>query len=289
MQFIIENIPQEEVREDELAKEKFNSNNHYEGKRPDDYYDVINKTYANHWMDVFHKKYHVINIYNRDLSWMKRACTIGMYKAEFPKMYQDELEEMLERYKDTEELFQDGKVGYFVRTNTVSLKYGQHKAGPYYDMKTIVESLVTSIQGHTPIKDDTEHIKLYLLPWKEIDSSKEFRVFVHDNKITAISQQNLYSANSGLKDIKETKREEIITKWCNLILEYFNDVISKRITHIKDYTIDVCLLENDVPYFIETNCFGKEYAAGSSLFHWLIDEDKLYGKDGNVIYFRYTV
>jgi hypothetical protein len=38
------------------------------------------------------------------------------------------------------------------------------------------------------------------------------------------------------------------------------------------------------------NCFGKEYAAGSALFHWLLDEDILYGKSGSeLIEFRYTV
>lgn len=40
--------------------------------------------------------------------------------------------------------------------------------------------------------------------------------------------------------------------------------------------------------FIEINSFGKEYTSGSSLFHWLIDENKLYS-DSEEIYFRYTI
>ena len=53
--------------------------------------------------------------------------------------------------------------------------------------------------------------------------------------------------------------------------------------------MDIAILEGDIPYFIEINCFGKEYAAGSSLFHWLIDEEKLYNtKNENKVYFRYT-
>jgi hypothetical protein len=39
-------------------------------------------------------------------------------------------------------------------------------------------------------------------------------------------------------------------------------------------------------YFIEQNPFGANYAAGSSLFHWTIDE-VLYNNDG-VVEFRYT-
>ena len=36
-------------------------------------------------------------------------------------------------------------------------------------------------------------LKLYLFPWqKKLCSDKEFRVFVCKNRITAISQQNLY-------------------------------------------------------------------------------------------------
>jgi len=42
------------------------------------------------------------------------------------------------------------------------------------------------------------------------------------------------------------------------------------------------------PYFIEQNVFGKEYAAGSSLFHWIIDEEILYQKGTPVVYFRYV-
>jgi len=290
IKFNIEKITQDEIKKDEHVKERFNSNNHYIEKRPDDYYDVITKTYANNWIDLFHKDYDVIYICGRDLSWMKRACAIGMYTAKFPKMYQDELEDMLGRYEDTKELFQNGNVGYFIRTDSVSLKYGQHGAGPYYDMKSIIESLVTSIYGHSPIKDTTDHIKLYLLPWKDIDSSREFRVFVCNNKITAISQQNLYETNNSLALLSDEESDSTVTEWGNVILKYFNEVISTKITHINDYTIDICLIgDGNEPYFIETNCFGKEYAAGSALFHWIVDEDKLYGKDSDTIYIRYTI
>ncbi len=56
------------------------------------------------------------------------------------------------------------------------------------------------------------------------------------------------------------------------------------------YTYDFAFEDNNVtkPYFIEPNSFGKEYAAGSELFHWEIDEEILYGKKEK-IYFRYTV
>ena len=51
--------------------------------------------------------------------------------------------------------------------------------------------------------------------------------------------------------------------------------------------IDLALLENDIPYFIELNSFGEEMAAGSACFHWILDNDILYGREDKV-YFRYV-
>ena len=88
-----------------------------------------------------------------------------------------------------------------------------------------------------------------------------------------------------------------------IIYDSFETNIKKKIIHTSNYCIDVVILENDSLYFIEINSFGKEYAAGSALFHWLNDEDILQGLKQNVshcndkndkndkktIYFRYTL
>ena len=52
------------------------------------------------------------------------------------------------------------------------------------------------------------------------------------------------------------------------------------------HPIDLSFIDNE-PYFIEVNPFGSNYSAGSSLFHWILDEKLLYNTD-NIIYFRYT-
>lgn len=173
----------------------------------------------------------------------------------------------------------------------VSLKHGKHGVGPYYDLKSIIESLLTSTTHHDPIRADEEYLKIYLMPWKQIIADKEFRVFVKNNKITAISQQHLYNVNKILykKDLSCDSNviHDIIKQWIDIIYKYFESVIKKKITHINSYTMDICILENNEPYFIEVNSFGKEYASGSSLYHWLIDKDILYGNN-NTIYFRYV-
>ena len=126
------------------------------------------------------------------------------------------------------------------------------------------------------------------MPWLKFNPLKEYRIFVCKNKITAISQQNLYDKNIYLNEFNIEERSNIIKKHVSIITDFFNCKIKNSITHTNSYAIDLVIMENDKPYFIEINSFGKEYASGSSLFHWLIDEDKLYGTDDK-IYFRYTV
>lgn len=197
----ISKVPKRIVNNDCNFKELFNSNNHWDDTRPDDYRDVLNSTLTKHWIDLFNQQYSVINIEDCDLSWMKRAAKIGSYTGLFPTSFQEELEDSLTRYKSTDKLF-DNNTEYFVRSENVSLKYGVWGVGPYTSLKCIFESLVTSTSKHSPIHSDTTSLKIYLLPWKIINSSREFRVFVHKNKITAISQQNLYQTNKELKDIE---------------------------------------------------------------------------------------
>ena len=113
-----------------------------------------------------------------------------------------------------------------------------------------------------------------------LDSDREFRVFVYQNKITAISQQKYRECNKWLNN----KSEKEIQKLINIIANYFDLEIKSKITTTDNYVFDIVLL--DQPYFIEANSFGKEYASGSALFHWIIDEHILYSKNNNII-FRY--
>ena len=51
--------------------------------------------------------------------------------------------------------------------------------------------------------------------------------------------------------------------------------------------MDLSILDDGRLFFIEPNCFGKEYAAGSALFHWIKDEEQLYGRTDRV-HFRWV-
>lgn len=282
-------------------KAKYNSNNHWVGNvRPADYDDVLAQTNTSKWIDLF-KEYKLISISEPVwLSWLKEACKVCSQTGEFSQLFEDEINEICSLIEkrpglgpglglglEIKQIF-DG-TGYFVRVNNVSLKYGQHKEGPYYSLRKILESVVSSIRGHTPINQDTLKLDIYLLPWCEIDSQYEFRVFVFKNKITAISQQNIYSPLINLVSTPVFEFE--IKKKLDIIVEYFYKTVRAKVNWIDSYSIDIAIV-NSQAYFIELNSFGKEYAAGSALFHWLLDEEILYNKfetNDDAIEFRYTV
>jgi hypothetical protein len=170
---------------------------------------------------------------------------------------------------------------YFVRTEHVSLKQGMYGIGPYYDYKSIIKSITTCGHKHSPIFESLDELTIYLLPWKDI--KEEFRLFVCNKSLTAISQQNYTQKLNVDKNVLE--------RYVSIICDFYDKQIVNKIEHVDDYTIDIAITEKGTPYFIEINSFGKEYAAGSSLFHWINDEKQLYGLDEykNILSVRYTV
>lgn len=262
-------------------KNKYNSNNHWiNDEPPSDYDSVLSKSHTHLWIDIFKPEYKKIIINNtKHISWLKRANHLCSQTGKFSNLFIDELIDTInDLEKDYGYLFENN-TKYFIRVNNVSLKYGMYGVGPYYNLRNIIESTVSSIKGHSPIYENTNELIIYLLPWINITDENEFRVFVYKNKITAISQQNIY------KRLNMTNIENKI----DIITKYFNDVISKKIDWIENYTYDFAIIDKQMPYFIEMNSFGKEYAAGSALFHWLLDEQILYNDNDDIIEFRYTV
>ena len=134
--------------------------------------------------------------------------------------------------------------------------------------------------GHTPVTEDMEELTLYLFPFREdMQMDKEFRLFVCQGVLTCISQQSPGKHNEWLA----SKTESEIRRVFETICTFFESQIKDKITRIKSYSVDFYFPD----YFIEVNAFGKEYAAGSALFHWRIDEDLLLNRNGH-IYCRYA-
>lgn len=251
-----------------LDKIRYNTSNHWVDKKPpSDYKYVSEQTNTSKWIDGV-KEYHKIEI---DLKsslarWMKDAFKIGVHTGAFPKGFEDELD-LFVQHNSYEDIFTGSK--YFVRTETVSLKGGMHGVGPYMNMRSIIESIVTCHFGHTPMNQDDDSIVLYLIPWVELSPDSEYRVFVYQEKITAISQQHLYHV---YQDTMETH----FARHVSIILSYFESFLISHLAHVSSYCIDIAVLEGR-PFFIEINPFGKEYSSGSSLYGWIQDEHILLG------------
>lgn len=262
-------------------KKLFNTNNHYlddKLNQPNDYDSIINQSNTCNWIDFFHKdNYQVLTLDKEDLRWMKEAKKIGVNTGKFSNLYDDELQETCKKYKERTPI---GK--WFIRTDKVSLKYGQYGCGPYFNIEQILKSMVSSRAGHECFDDD-DICKIYFMKWQEINPEKEFRIFVYNNNITAISSQNIYKINDWLNSLDDNYIKSIINK----ILNYFNECIKDKMSYMENYTMDLALIGPDEkPYFIEPNPFGKNYSSGSALFQWIIDHDKLH--DSSSIELRYT-
>jgi hypothetical protein len=115
------------------------------------------------------------------------------------------------------------------------------------------------------------------MKWIDIESEKEFRVFIYNDRVTAISQQNLYTVNQWLRDLSDTS----VSIVADSIVKHFDNNIRDKLLHLGgSYTMDFALIGEDAKngYFIEVNSFGAHYAAGSALFNWTHDHAQLYGE-----------
>lgn len=267
----------------ENNKVLYNTNNHYNMEKidqPKDYKSKAEMTETRYWIDAFHDEYYKITLDKSDLKWIREAFKISTYTLEFPKKYEEDLEETCSKHNIP-------KGNYFIRTDTVSLKHGLYGVGPYNSLEKIIKSIVSARFGHECLNDNN-YCNIYFMKWLEIDTDKEFRIFVFENKISAISVQNLYKVNKWLNDLNDEEIKNVIIK----IIDYFEKNIKDKLKYLTSYVMDLALINYDSkskefnPYFIEPNTFGRYYSSGSALFQWKIDEDILLGK--KELEFRYV-
>ena len=254
----------------------FNGNNHYndeEIEQPADYFDVLDQGNTKNWIDKFHTRgvdFHMMTLDEQDLYWMKKAYVLGMQTRRTSHIFDDELENTYQKHKH---LMPPGQ--WFVRTDLVSLKEGVHGIGPYDDFKKVLESMISTSAGHGCFRSTHTSCNIYFMKWIDIDADLEFRVFVYNNRVTALSSQHLYSINDTLKGMTDDGIKSIVKQ----VLRYFDEVVKHRMEYMGSYTMDLAFTKEKQPYFIEPNSFGKYYAAGSGLYHWIYDHDTLHETD----------
>ena len=114
------------------------------------------------------------------------------------------------------------------------------------------------------------------MPWNEnINLSNEFRIFVLDGKIRAISQQKWY-VYAGLT------RERITNITSDLFAGTMK--IVDRLPYL-DLSLDVWIDDNKEVHLIEVNPGGRWCCSASMLFNWT--DDSIWDDDGQ-IYVRYV-
>lgn len=323
IRFVVGSFPMSQVREEN--KVRFNTNNHWDvepapdgthrlvarptsdttGKKikvcPDDYALQCSYCRTSQWIDLFHSHYRVVNLPRRHLGWMQRASNFAILKEGLSPMYKHDVEDAVATTNVGDTFLHAPSSGYFVRTESVSLKEGIHGVGPYFGLKEIIESSITASGGHQGVDQSTTAIKFFLMPWvSDLHRDREFRVFVRESRVTAISQQALYNVNDILDRVEAAGLDphDVVRAWSALIVAFVEHDVMPRLATIGRHTavMDIALLGPDPasvqdvrelpdvseshrlrPYFIEINPFGYGYPAGSSLFSWIDDYATLYG------------
>lgn len=194
-----------------------------------------------------------------------KRILIKMYKSEEicenEKIELDEFKEEIKRNIDSNKK-------YFIRLSGTSGK--NEKNIKYFTSVEDILYHLTSVKLF--IEQEYKRVKLtylIMMEWNEsIDLKFEFRIFVYNKKITAISQQSkkLFNFTQDELDLIELSLTKFIESKTVENLPYH--------TFILDTYIDI---NEALCKIIEINPFGAHCGAGSSLFQWDKDFDILHG------------
>lgn len=148
---------------------------------------------------------------------------------------------------------------------------------PVNAVKDILKMIITSKRAYSALLAGN-HILYFCKYRHDWNPDREFRVFIRKGRVTAISQYgSRHSYWSAYSDEDLLDLGQRIVDFCHETLKYLPKLANR------DLTMDVIVNESlDNIELIEMNCFGYWQAAGSSLFDWLDDYDKLYGYTGKI-------
>ena len=212
-----------------------------------------------------------------DCRHLSKAGQVGILTKRYPMLYADELELVEAKLQPLP------SPPYFARLSTCSTKGGQGGVGPFYTAKQIVTALVTSYRC-VNVFERQEPAGLYLLPFcPHFDCDKEFRVFVSNNRVTAISQYN-EAEDCGWGTCSDTDLTRIADHIVILLNAMLKQAAILKLALPASFTLDVfCHADQDFAVeLIELNSFGAQLAAGSCLFDWVKDYDVLYGLSNTI-------
>lgn len=160
----------------------------------------------------------------------------------------------------------------FVKLSQTSGKHDREVipiSSPEQLLKYLINSktLLKCYQSFEELQTGGIPIDIYLImrPWDaKITDFNEFRVFYYNRKITGVSQQKWYSKIN-----------------VPFLVEQMIASLQQKIQNLYDFPYSSCVfdvyfdVEKNQTEFIEINPWGNWNASGSSLFHWIRDEQIL--------------
>eukprot|EP01083_Nonionella_stella_P301093 1031290_1 len=140
--------------------------------------------------------------------------------------------------------------------------------------KDAMNQLLTSERVYTDLHDWIKYgepEQIVFRVWQsELSLDYEFRCYIYNNRMTAISQYDHYAIYPYLKQQKQHIQELMVSKWKEVHQHILQD----------HYCIDFgYLASKDEVIVIEISPFRR--CTGSACFNWTVDRDLMYGVDPN--------
>ncbi|KAI8917802.1 hypothetical protein DFJ77DRAFT_439263 [Powellomyces hirtus] len=286
MDISIVRIPLHDVKD---FPERFNSNNHDLDELPDNspekaltangqYAAIRSETACSRWVSLRFSSSHeyiCVPLTMRECMVLREYSRIGQATMHYPSD-DDDLMPIIDKI----DRGIAGQVGvtppFFARLEGVSTKDGVNGPGPFFTGKEVVKAIVTSLRCYREFDGNPGGANsVYLFPWRaDLDTDREFRAFVSNTRVTAISQYSWTRESIWSDPTQDAALRAIaadIVRLVERILAKHPDIFIPR-----SFVLDVAALSSGVE-LIELNAFGAQLSAGSGLFHWIKDLDLLYG------------
>ena len=180
--------------------------------------------------------------------------------------------------------------GLFLRLDACSPKDGVQGTKPIRNLQQILLRLTSSGRAMSSISrllGTDSPIILYFLPFNiEMNTALEYRVFCPppNGDVAAVSQYK-WHAQSDFHHRPEEQTVQIAETVMKEVRRIHADITNyeladepAKLLRSQGFTFDVMFDEKASSCaLIELNCFGSRSGCGSCLFHWLRDEEVLYG------------
>ena len=167
----------------------------------------------------------------------------------------------------------DQTVQYY-RANCTSK--GQYRKLCVHSGEEIIYLLLNSERLYATMKDRPFGHYLVLREWIDADPELEFRCFVYNGHMTAISQ---YHSQTGHRFTSEEAMSyaKQIQKFYDTKVKYD---LMKSDTDVRDWVIDFGFDRNGNPFIVELNGFGAHMITGSAQYCWKLDYDLIHRDSG---------